>query len=129
MIEQFGLPVIVVGRTVIGSVNHVLLTMEALARRRIAVAAIVLNQTTGTPLTSVDGMQQASTLALLRARSGVPVVGPLPYEPLIQHAWEQGLAAMAGSAAINELADLVTGTARQMRVSRPARRARARSRR
>ncbi len=128
LIEQFGLPVIVVGRTAIGSVNHVLLTLEALARRRITVAAIVLNQTTDMPPTRVDGMQQASTLALLRERSGVPVVGPLPYEPLLQHAWAQGYATMAGSAAINELADCVIGTARQSRVSRPSRRPRVRSR-
>ena len=129
LIERLGLPVIVVGRTAIGSVNHVLLTLEALAWRRIAITAVVLNQTQNRPPTIVDGMQQSSTLALLRERSGVPVVGPLPYVPLLQHSWEQGLAAMAGSVAINELADLVTGTARRMRVSRPARRARARSRR
>ncbi|MSQ77124.1 MAG: dethiobiotin synthase [Nitrospiraceae bacterium] len=128
LIEQFGLPVIVVGRTAIGSVNHVLLTMEALARRRIVVTAIVLNQTASTPPTSVDGMQQASTLALLRERSGVPVVGPLSYEPLLQQAWAQGCATMAGSAAINELADCVMGTARQSRVSPPSRQPRVRSR-
>lgn len=128
LIEQLGLPVIVVGRTAIGSINHVLLTVEALARRRIAIAAIVLNQATNSLPTIVDGMQQSSTLALLRERSGVPVVGPLPYEPLLQHSWAQGCAAMAGSAAINELADCVMGTAKQNRVSPPLRRPRVRSR-
>lgn len=128
LIEQLGLPVIVVGRTTIGSINHVLLTMEALARRRIAITAIVLNQTQNRLPTIVDGMQQSSTLALLRERSGVPVVGPLPYEPLLQHSWAQGCAAMAGSAAINELADCVLGTAKQNRVSPSSRRPRVRSR-
>ena len=128
LIEQLGLPVIVVGRTAIGSINHVLLTMEALAKRRIAIAAIVLNQTKNGLPTIIDSLQQSSTLALLRERSGVPVVGPLLYEPLLQQSWEQGLAAMAGSVAINELADCVTETAKQSRVSPSSRRPRVRLR-
>jgi len=128
LIRQLGLPVVVVGRTAIGSINHVLLTLEALARHRIAIAGIILNRAKDTASTTVDGMQEASTLALLRERSGVPVVGPLPYEPLLQQSWEQGLAAMAGSAMINELADCVMGTARQRRASSSSRRPRARSR-
>ncbi len=128
LIRQLGLPVIVVGRTTIGSVNHVLLTVEALARHRIAIAGIILNRTKATVSTTVDGMQESSTVALLRERSGVPVVGPLSYEPLMQQSWEEGLAAMAGSAMINELADCVMGTARRTHASLPARRPRARSR-
>jgi dethiobiotin synthetase len=128
LIEQLGLPVIVVGRAAIGGINHVLLTVEALARRQIAIAAIVLNQTKSGPTTIVEGMQQSSTLALLRERSGVPVVGPLLYEPLLQQSWARGCAMMAGSAAINGLADCVMGTAKQTRVSPSSRRPRARSR-
>ncbi len=128
LIEQLGLPVIVVGRTAIGGINHVLLTVEALARRRIAIAAIVLNQMQNRLPTIVDGMQQSSTLALLKERSGVPVVGPLPYEPLLQHSWAQGCAAMAGSTAINELADYVMRAAKQNRVPPSSRQPRVRSR-
>jgi len=128
LIRQLGLPVVVVCRTAIGSINHVLLTLEALARYRIAIAGIILNRAKDTASTTVDGMQEASTLALLRERSGVPVVGPLPYEPLLQQSWEEGLAAMAGRAMINELADCVMGTARQTRASSPSRRPRARLR-
>lgn len=128
LIARMGLPVLVVGRTAVGSVNHVLLTVEALARRRIEVAAIVLNRTKDAAPGTVDGMQEASTIALLRERAGVPVIGPLPYEPLLQRSWAEGLATMVRSAAINELANLVTGTATRRRGSRPSRPARARSR-
>ncbi len=128
LIEGIGLPAVLVGRTAIGSINHVLLTMEALARRRITILGIILNRTKETAPATVDGMQESSTLALLRERSGVPVIGPLPHEPLLSRSWEQGLAAMAGSAAINELADLVTGTAKRTNVLRPARRSPVRSR-
>jgi dethiobiotin synthetase len=129
LIEGIGLPVVLVGRTAIGGVNHVLLTVEALARRRIAIAGIVLNRTKAAPAGTVDGMQEASTVALLRERSGAPVIGPLPHEPLLGQSWEQGLAAMAGSAAISELADAVTGTARRRRGPSPSRPGPARSRR
>lgn len=128
LIKQLGLPVVVVGRTAIGSINHVLLTIEALAWHRIAIAGIILNRGRDAVSTTVDGMQESSTLALLRERSGVPVVGPLPCEPLLRQSWEQGLAAVAGSATINELADCVMGTARRARASPPSRRPRARSR-
>ena len=128
LIVEMGLPVIVVGRTAIGGVNHVLLTVEALARRRIAVAGIILNRTKDATPGTVDGMQEASTLALLRERAGVPVVGPLPYEPLLQKSWAEGLGMVVGSAAINELADLATGIGTRRRGSRPSRPARGRSR-
>lgn len=129
LIERLGLPAVVVGRTVLGGVNHVLLTIEALARRRIPVAAIVLNQTRHVEPETVDGMQQSSTVALLRERSGAPVVGPLPYEPLLHRSWEQGMAAVAGSAPINALADLVTASVRRTPASWLSRRRPARSRR
>jgi len=128
LIERIGLPVLVVGRTAIGGINHVLLTVEALARRRIAVAGIILNRTKDAASASVDGMQEASTLALLRERSGAPVVGPVPYEPLLGQSWERGLAAVAGSAAISELADMLTGTVIRTRALRPSRPGPARSR-
>lgn len=128
LIERIGLPVLVVGRTSLGGINHVLLTVEALARRNIAIAGIILNRTKAAARGTVDGMQESSTLALLRERIGVPVVGPVSYEPLLGHSWEQGLATMAGSAAISELADLVMGTATGRRAPRPARPAPARSR-
>jgi dethiobiotin synthetase len=129
LIEGIGLPVVLVGRTAIGSINHVLLTMEALARRRITILGIILNRTKESAPATVDGMQESSTLALLRERSRVPVVGPLPYEPLLQRSWKQGLAVMAGSVAINALADLVIGTARRTNAPRPGHRPPGRSRR
>jgi dethiobiotin synthetase len=128
LMERIGLPVLVVGRTALGGVNHVLLTVEALTRRRIAIAGIVLNGAKEAAAGTVDGMQASSTVALLRERSGVPVIGPLPYEPLLGNSWEQGLAAMAGCDAISELADLVTGVATRTRASSPSRPARARGR-
>ena len=44
LIEALGLPAIVVSSDQLGSINHVLLTLEALAARRIKAAAVVLNR-------------------------------------------------------------------------------------
>jgi dethiobiotin synthetase len=129
LIERLDLPAIVVGRPVIGGVNHVLLTIEALARRHVTVAAIVLNPTMRAGPETVASLQQASTVALLKERAGVPVIGPLPYEPLLRQSWERGLAAIAGCAAISELADLVIATATRTRAPRRPRRQLARLRR
>lgn len=43
LINALGLPAVVVARTTLGTINHTLLTLEALRSRGIAVAGVVLN--------------------------------------------------------------------------------------
>ncbi len=43
VIERFGLPVVLVARSRLGTINHTLLSLEALRARGIAVAGVVLN--------------------------------------------------------------------------------------
>ena len=43
LMTRLGLPVIVVARTALGTINHTLLTLEALRARRLAVAGVILN--------------------------------------------------------------------------------------
>lgn len=43
LIERFGLPVVLVARSTLGTINHTLLSLEALRRRGIAVAGVVLS--------------------------------------------------------------------------------------
>ncbi|GAB4236517.1 MAG: hypothetical protein Kow0032_21740 [Methyloligellaceae bacterium] len=43
LIAQLGLPVLLVCRTALGTINHTLLSLEALRRRRIPVAAVILS--------------------------------------------------------------------------------------
>jgi len=40
---EFGLPLVIVGRSALGTINHTLLTLEAAQARNLAVAGIVLN--------------------------------------------------------------------------------------
>jgi dethiobiotin synthetase len=71
-IARWGLPVVLVARSGLGTLNHTLLSLEALARRRIPVLGLVLN---GEP-----HPDNPRTLAEL---GGVPVLAELaPIEPL-----------------------------------------------
>jgi dethiobiotin synthetase len=68
------LPVVVVARAGLGTVNHVALTVEALRRRGLAIAAVVLNRTVATDDPSVP--TNAGEIARL---TGVAPAALLPY--------------------------------------------------
>lgn len=69
------LPVIVVARAGLGTVNHAALTVEALRGRGLEIAAIVLNRTT--PYDDPSVPYNGAEIARL---TGVAVVGPLPFK-------------------------------------------------
>ena len=62
--------VIVVSRHYLGSINHTLLTLEALKSRGIPVFGIIFN-----------GAQHPSTESIIAKMSGVPVLGRIDQEP------------------------------------------------
>lgn len=73
LISALGAPVVLVARAGLGTLNHTLLSLEALKSRRIRVAAIVLNST------SVADRADASVAhnaAELRRRTDSPIYGP-----------------------------------------------------
>jgi dethiobiotin synthetase len=106
LIYQMKLPAIVVGQSGLGGINHALLTLEALRRRKIPVVALVLNECR--PMrTKIARVQEQSTVRLLRRLAGVPVVGPLPYSPSVNRNWNDRLIRLAGAAPIMKLARLV----------------------
>lgn len=72
--RSLDLPVLVVARAGLGTINHSLLTLEAARRRGLRVAAVILNgpQPQGDP-------SVASNAAVIRRLGKVPVVGPLPW--------------------------------------------------
>jgi dethiobiotin synthetase len=105
------LPVIVVGRAGLGGINHALLSIEALRRRRIPLVALVLNRTH--PVRSaITRLQEKSTIEALRKRAGLPVLGPLAYEPRLTKSYRRSVARLARTAAISALVKLVKSSAR-----------------
>jgi dethiobiotin synthetase len=122
LMQEMKLPVIVVGRTGLGGINHARLTLETLRRRKIPVLALVLNHTTESRGATAT-RQARTTLALVRELAGVPIIGPLPYVGTVTRGWAQGVEILAKTAAIKQLAGLLHSSGRSGRerpVSRPA---------
>jgi dethiobiotin synthetase len=52
-------------------------------------------------------IQERSTVEILRKQSGMPVIGPLPYEPGLPSRFRPAIAHLARSAALKSLAKLI----------------------
>lgn len=114
LIRSLRLPVVVVGRSGLGGINHALLTIEALQRSRIHILALVLNQTESAR-SAAARLQQRTTLEILRKQAGVPVLGPLPYEPGMPERFRPVVQHLIRSAVIKQLAQLMRRSARRNR--------------
>src|SRR5580704_9806888 len=68
LMERLGLPVVVVARTTLGTINHTLLTLEALRARRLAIAGVVM---VGEP----DGENRAA----IEQYGNVACLGEMPW--------------------------------------------------
>lgn len=106
LIAQLRLAAVVVGRSGLGGINHARLTIDALRRKNIPVAALILNQTRPTR-SKLARIQERTTVELLQQYAGVPIVGPLPYQSGLSRRFRQSAARLARSAAIILLAKLV----------------------
>jgi dethiobiotin synthetase len=97
---------IIVGRSGLGGINHALLTLEALRRRKIPVLALVLNRVVPVE-TEMAHLQESSTLRLLRLRTDVPVIGPLPYCVALERNFQNEVTRLARTATITRLRRLI----------------------
>lgn len=74
--SRVGLPLLVVCRAALGTLNHTWLTLEAARSRGLQVAGIVISHSAG-PLSPAD----AANLEALRCAPGAPLLGEIP--PLV----------------------------------------------
>jgi dethiobiotin synthetase len=74
LIEAFGLPVVLVARAGLGTLNHTGLSLRLLETRGILVRAVVLSRSSPVKDPSVE-----DNAAWLARRHGVSVLGPVPY--------------------------------------------------
>jgi dethiobiotin synthetase len=74
--SRLGLPIVVVGRMALGTINHVALTLAELDRRQLPVADVVLVRTS-----AAVGPHEASNIDLIDALTGRRPVGPVPFLP------------------------------------------------
>jgi len=71
--RELGLPLLVVGRAALGTINHTLLTLEAAEARRLPLAGVVISHSQG-PLSWAD----QANLEALREALGASLVGEIP---------------------------------------------------
>ncbi|OGW37182.1 MAG: dethiobiotin synthase [Nitrospirae bacterium GWC2_56_14] len=71
--EALGLPVLIVARPGLGTINHTLLTIDALRSRRMMIAGIVINDGQG----GQQGLAEATSPAVIEELSGVPIIGTI----------------------------------------------------
>ncbi|MFZ5470901.1 MAG: dethiobiotin synthase [Myxococcota bacterium] len=89
LIEALRLPVLLVARAGLGTLNHTALSLEALAHRRIEVRAVLLSKSSLTPLPVGEGKgegpmntedpSEADNAVLLEERHRMRVLGPVPF--------------------------------------------------
>lgn len=68
LMAQFQLPIVVVARTTLGTINHTLLTIEALRRRDLPIAGIIFN-----------GPEEKHAQSTIERLAGVPIMGHIPF--------------------------------------------------
>jgi dethiobiotin synthetase len=74
LVAQLRLPVLLVARAGLGTLNHTALSLEALAARRIEVAAVLLSRSG-----PVQDPSEQDNAQLIAERHGVRVLGPVPF--------------------------------------------------
>lgn len=67
LVKQLGLPALIVSRTTLGTINHTLLTLEALRTRGVPIAGVVMN-----------GVANAENRWSIEAYGCVSVIGEMP---------------------------------------------------
>jgi dethiobiotin synthetase len=73
--ERLGLPLVVVVRRSLGTLNHTLLTLEAARRRGLAVAGMVVNETE-----PPRSLAEETNVDELRRRTDVPLLTVVPHQ-------------------------------------------------
>jgi dethiobiotin synthetase len=76
--HQLGLPLLIVARTNLGTINHSLLTWSVAQQHQLPVAGWIFNHPTAAP----RGLAESSSPAEIVRLSGCASLGTLPYEPL-----------------------------------------------
>jgi dethiobiotin synthetase len=75
LVEMLRLPLVVVARRSLGTLNHTLLTLEVARRRGLPLAGVVVNETE-----KGEGLAWETNVEELKHRCGVPVLAVVPYQ-------------------------------------------------
>jgi dethiobiotin synthetase len=85
LIHQLRLPVLIVARSGLGSINHTLLTVECLKHRDIPIVGILFNNPTAPP----DNADGHETIRMVLQWTGLRLIGELPYGHGLPQTWDR----------------------------------------
>jgi len=89
LIKDMRLPLIIVSRIALGSINHTLLTLKAAQQAEIEIAGIIMNRSKRGPLNDIE-LEQTD---LIHELSGIPVLGECPFiDPISSEQFNEKLA-------------------------------------
>ena len=107
LIRALDVPCLLVGRPVLGSVNHTLLTVEAMKTRNVQIAGMLFNHPSRESNTETQLLQQQSTIELIKELTHIPVFGPLGFEEKSEKDWMEGVRLLHKHSAIQALASSI----------------------
>jgi len=85
LIHLLRLPVLIVARSGLGSINHTLLTVECLRRRDIPIVGVLFNNPTAPP----DNADGHDTIRTILQWTGLRLIGELPYGHGLPQTWDR----------------------------------------
>jgi dethiobiotin synthetase len=78
--QEIGVPILIVARLRLGTINHTLLTIEAIRSRGLEIGGVILNETDIDP----GDLSTSTNADEIESRSGVPVLGIVPHGSRIE---------------------------------------------
>lgn len=75
LVQQLQLPILVISRPTLGTINHTMLTVMAIQSRGLPIAGIILNDSGG----ARRGMAERTNPPVIERMTGIPVLCSLPY--------------------------------------------------
>jgi len=94
LIKDMQLPLIIVSRVSLGTLNHTLLTLKMAQDIGIEIAGIILNSPRSEPLSEIESGQAS----LIQELSGLPVLGECPFiDPISAEQFDEKLAKKIGN--------------------------------
>lgn len=110
LMVRLALPVVVVSRPGLGTINHTLLTLRELQRTPLPVLGVVFNHTSPAPAGEIE----KDNAAVIQERGGTVILGQVPYLPELPHQDRRQagapVAAIAGLPAGDEIVKLLRRT-------------------
>lgn len=82
--RRLGLPLVVVARPGLGTLNHTLLTLECARRFHLPVRGVILNHAHPPPRDPMARLAEETNPGILKRMARVPLIGALPFLPALR---------------------------------------------